>query len=210
MKKHRSIFIWITLIAFVSIACTCPLTDMVKKALMPAPLKTAEGLMEEAEGILTEMPLEDMAKTVEALASQVPMEELLTEMPAEEFLTQMPVDEDMVKTLEAGGLPEIPGLPGGGDENKTPPDIPLLPEPTRQNFVGNKDFVSYITTVPFPEAVDFYKTEMPKKDWTLNQDMSVETEENVLLYYEKPDRDATVSVRVEQGQTVVQCTIILK
>jgi len=50
--------------------------------------------------------------------------------------------------------------------SKAPPDIPIMAGETSQ-FVGTAQLIQYTTTEDFNKAVEFYKTEMPKKGWTL-------------------------------------------
>ena len=219
MKKNRKILIWITIIAVVTVACSCPLVDTIADRLKPAPLKTAEGMIDEFSSALTEMPVEELIEAAEELATEMPIEEMVK--TAEALSTEMPL-EDMAKTAEALGtqmpLDELPipdldefPFPDGGDddEENVPTDIPLLPGP-KEDLTASEEFVSYASLIPYTGAVDFYKKEMPARDWTPNIDNSIEVGDVATLVFEKPERDANVIITVDNEMTSVQIFIIKK
>jgi hypothetical protein len=110
------------------------------------------------------------------------------------------------ETLQAIGTQGIsPSEPGD--------NVPIIedPEPTDM-FRTSSTTISYTTSVPFQEALDFYKQEMPARGWVILPDSSLETEGQAVLWYESGDQTAsvTLSAGAQGGGTSVFISIVPK
>jgi len=94
----------------------------------------------------------------------------------------------------------------GSDE--IPPDIPVVDDISEMLF-GSKDIVSYTTPMSMDSVISFYQNEMTEFDWEPKEDGTVVTDEAAVLQFEKPGRDAivTLSVNPQDGYTYVMVTI---
>lgn len=146
-----------------------------------------EGLQETLQAAVTEaLNEEDLQATVEALATVAP-----TEL------------DDLQATADA--------FQDGFQMGEAPPDIPVLPI-EKENFFGTKDLVSYFVDLAFADVLDFYKKEMPNNGWTEKEMGSFVSQETAVLQFEKPDRDAIVTISVDpsSGKTIVLISIQTK
>lgn len=113
--------------------------------------------------------------------------------------------ENSPYVLTAEALATQVGSGGGGVSfGEAPPDIPVIED--HDQFFGSNDVVTYFTKVDYKTALEFYKKEMPAHEWK-EADGSTETDNTAVLYYDKPDRKATVTISAPVGQTTVQILI---
>jgi hypothetical protein len=193
-QKNHSIVIWVVVIFIITLACACP--------GIPQEIFAAQQGVQTVQSVLTEMPVEEIAQTAEAMATEMPVEDILGTM--EVMASEMPISpEDMAATAAAGGLP-VP-LPGMG-ENNPPPDIPIVDEHNDDLF-ANDTTVSYTTSLKLNTVIDFYQTEMVKNDWQLVEGEPIITPQTAVLSYEKPQRNATVTIYEANDMTFVTIAI---
>jgi len=150
-------------------------------------------------------PIDDVVSEIEDLADQIPLDEikeeienLATDLPdqIEALATDLPVDiETLVTDLpdEIGDIGDIGDLIKEGlGSDEIPSDIPVVEDP-KENLFGSENVVSYLTPFDFDSVLAFYQEEMPNNGWVPKDD-SVIADEAALLYYEKADREATVTL----------------
>ena len=142
----------------------------------------------------------DALQTAQALASEVATSGILETIQA---VATEGENSPYVLTAEALAT-QASGGGGGLSFGEAPPDIPVIED--HDQFFGSDEVVSYFTTVDFKAALEFYKTEMPAHEWT-EADGSTETDNVAVLYYDKPNRKATVTISAPGGQTTVQILI---
>jgi hypothetical protein len=118
------------------------------------------------------------------------------------------------QTLQAFTTQEAPRLQQTADavltavaaaKGQPPEDIPLV-EGERKNFVSSALLISYETSRPYSEVLDFYKQEMAKNGWVAVAEGSVEAKQAAFLNYKKGSRRASVSLSVNP---LSQDTIVL-
>jgi hypothetical protein len=189
MKTQRTAFIWVVMITIIALACSCP--------VLPSGIGQIQEGIDIIEEMASEIPIVEMAGTAVFLASEMPAEEMLK--TAQAIMTEVPLDPDAIlKTAQAGGIPDIFG---GLDPIDAPPDIPVL-EDKNDDFFGSEGVVSYSTTIPFAEVVDFYKREMPNNNWQFMPAGSTEVDRAARLQYDKPQRLAVANITTADGQTI--------
>ena len=185
--NKRKMIILLFLIAILVMACSCPITNLFNNLLgKPGP-----------EDLLEMVPDDIMDALPEAdeLLEMVPEEagELLEALPdeAEEFLEDMPFleeDSDFSDLLN----------------EEVPENIPLI-ENRDDNLLSMMGTISYSTPVPFLEAYDFYRTEMGKLGWEINEEMSTMDSEqkNAAINFSNETQESWVSLYTENGNTGV-------
>lgn len=89
---------------------------------------------------------------------------------------------------------------------QAPPDIPIM-EGEKSAFVGTAEAVSYFLNADLKDAVNFYRTEMPKNGWQEDTSDNVSSDNLVELKFTKGGR--TASVVVTQVPFVGQTTIVI-
>ena len=142
----------------------------------------------------------DALQTAQALASEVATSGILETIQA--VATE---GENSPYVLTAEALATQAGGGGGGlSFGEAPPDIPVIED--HDQFFGSNEVVSYFTKVDYKTALEFYKKEMAAQEWK-EADGSTETDNVAVLYYDKPNRKATVTISVSNDQTVVQILI---
>lgn len=139
---------------------------------------------------------QQIATQVGDITTQVSIEELSTTMEA--FATEMPI-EGLQATAEA--------VTEGLQPGEAPPDIPVVAETS--NLYTSKDLVSFTTSLPYDQVVDFYKEQMPLNEWLLAESGNVESPSASILNFDKPQRRAivTISANPLNAETVVLITI---
>jgi hypothetical protein len=156
-------------------------------------------------------PINDVISEIDDLASQVPVDEikeeienLVTDLPEdiEALATDLPVDIETLITDLPDEIDDLGNLGDIGDigdliteglgSDEIPSDIPVVEDPI-ENLFGSANVVSYLTPFDFDSVLAFYQTEMPNHGW-LPKDNSVITDDAALLYFEKSDRKATVTL----------------
>jgi len=196
-QKNHSAVAWIIAVLIISLACACP--------GFPKEITEAIGGVETVQSVLTEMPVDELLSTAGALATEMPVEDIMGTMEA--MSTGMPISpEDIAKTAAAGGLP-IP-LPGQEESGK-PQDIPVTKE-TNNDLIATKDMVTYTTPLELGIVTNFYKTEMPNNGWQPSDTEPIITPQSAVLIFEKPKREATISLYITNNNTGVSIIITQK
>lgn len=181
MKRHAYRMGWVAAVAaMTTIACTCGLLSGLGQARDS--LQTAQAFASQAQGLATELEGSGIAATAQALATAAG-------------------SSGLAETAQAIATS------GSFSFGEAPPDIPVIDD--HENFFGSPEIVSYLTKVKFKSALDFYKKEMLARDWKEAQD-SVVSGDSAVLYYQKADRRATVTISRSGNQTVVQVLIETK
>ncbi len=155
-----------------------------------------------ARAITTQVGGSGMIKTVQALATQADESGLLatgqalaTEQGPGLIETVLAVATQegpaMLETAQAYITQSAPG--------NAPEDIPVI-EGQKEMFYQSPVLVSYIVTVPYAQAVEFYKNQMPANGWSKVEQDWVETEMLSNLQFEKNDRKASVLLTSAPGE----------
>jgi hypothetical protein len=210
----RRIMAGIVVIAALSLACACPGTPQISDLLGGD--QAVEELQQTALVLLTEVPVEGLEETAVAAMTDIPAEDMMK--TAEAFATTMPV-EGAVETAEAEFGDVIPGFgegdtppegnnPPGGMQGEPPPDIPVLDD--NENMFASKDMVAYNSSLPYADVVEFYETEMVGNGWTLPEDQGFEDDTTTLIFFEKPERSAMVTITNENDVRTVTIMITPK
>ncbi len=135
-----------------------------------------------AKALVTEAGESGLVETMQALATQ--------KGPGlEQTLQALATDQGpALKATAQAVLTQVPSIP-----HQSPQDIPLI-EGEKENLVLLEDTISYLTPLPFSEVVSFYKSQMPAQGWTLKPDETLESQNTVILTYEKDTRTATLTI----------------
>jgi hypothetical protein len=178
-----------------------------------AATKIGEGqsLVGTARAIGTQILGEGIGQTAQALATQVVDSGMLE--TAQAFATQE--GPSLLSTAMAAVTQQAPGAIATiqafatASSQATPfPDIPLI-EGNREMYFQSDGVVSYMTALPYDQALDFYKTHMPASGWTKVEKDTFETGLAANLRYEKDTREVSVTVSQTPGgnNTVVLIVI---
>lgn len=176
----------------------------------------------------TQMAGEGFAETIQAVGTQVAGEGFIE--TAQAVATQVQ-DSGLAKTALALVTQEVPGLmatamsvatmqgPGALETvqayvteiaQTTPaPDIPVV-DGDKDLYFQSGSLVSYLTSLPFHQVLEFYKTQMPAYGWTkLDQDW-FESNAAANLTYEKDNRITSVSLGNSPGSDQTLVLIMIK
>ncbi len=85
-----------------------------------------------------------------------------------------------------------------------PQDIPILPNAS--DMTAATGFITYKSSTPFREAVEFYKEKMPANGWT-QAEGSMEMESMAMLNFSKAGRNASILIQAEADGVAVMITI---
>lgn len=87
-------------------------------------------------------------------------------------------------------------------------DIPVI-EGNKEMFFQSARLVSYLTSLPYDQVLEYYKTQMPARGWVKVDRDGFETGSAANLVYEKDTRRAMVSIGSASagGKTVVVIVI---
>jgi hypothetical protein len=176
--------------------------------------QTAGALVTQVEGLGE--GLEDEFGTVQAIATEegsqglATLQAVGTEIAESGFLetaqAELPADgEELLATLNAVATQGI-NLDFGPN---LPADIPLVDETTITNRASSEGYISYQTSLDYPTTVAFYKQEMPANGWTALPESFVETEDTTILYFEKENRNATVSMIADSVTNLTTVQVVL-
>jgi hypothetical protein len=168
--------------------------------LFTNPLNKVDDLISEVDDLANQVPIDEIQDDLEALVTNLPAE-------IETLATDLPDEIDDIGDL--GDIGDI--ITGGFGSGEVPPDIPVV-EPPRDDLIGSNDIVSYMTPMDFDSVLTFYQEEMPMNDWVPLNEENVITDDAAVLYFEKPGREAivTLSVNPLDDNTVVMITIQTK
>ena len=150
-----------------------------------------EGFIETAQAVATQVEDSGLAQTAQALVTQQVPGLMATAMS--------------VATIQGPGAIQTVQAYVTEIAQATPaPDIPVV-DGDKDLFFQSGSLVSYLTSLPFNQVLDFYKTQMPAYGWTkLDQDW-FESDAAATLKYTKDNRTAAVSLGRSPGsdQTLV-------
>lgn len=192
MNIKRKWFLFLIAALVVTSAC-----NLVSNVFNPV-----DEVVSEIEELADQVDIEEIEEELDMLATEIPSS--LDELPG---LDELPDLDDLGDLGDLGDLEAtVQALQEGFGSDEIPPDIPVVDKPAEILF-GSDDLVSYTTQVEFDSVLSFYQEEMPLTDWQPNDDGTVITAEAAVLRYTKADRDAIVTVSVQDGITYVMITI---
>jgi hypothetical protein len=174
-------------------------------------IQQGRDLLGTARAISTQVGGSGMIQTVQALATEANESGLLA--TAQAFATEQ--GPGLIETVVAVATQEGPSLLDTAQAYITqsspgnpPQDIPVM-DGQREMFFQSPEFVSYVISVPYPAAVEFYKNQMPINGWTKVEQDWVEEQAIANLQFEKADRRASVVLTASSGgdKTTVLITI---
>lgn len=183
MTKKTRILIMVIVAALITMACTCPLMNLINQFTNPEP----EDLLELLPDDLMEQLPEDMDEMLEEVITAVP---------------------DVIEE----GLGQIPEALGEGDmedlfNQGVPENIPMVED--YDDVLAFFGTVNYSTSVSAADMGDFFETKMPEYGWT--EDSAYLTQSDSLNSYvgefSNESQMATVSAVETAGETLV--TIIV-
>lgn len=194
-SNSRRMFV-VALTALFAVACMCPTS-------LPF-ANQAERLKETAGAVSSQVP-KGALETVQALATQIPPGTIQT---MEAVATQADVSPDTVFATVQSGLEELPGLglvltPGA------PENIPLLPG-EQEGLKQTAGFVEYQSKTSLADAVKFYREQMAAQGWQIQDDKTKESDTATVLYCDRPDRNAIVTLTRLGENTLVAIVITQK
>jgi len=206
-KLKWSFFLTIILI----VGCAC---NLLTNGLNPI-----DAVVEEIENIAGEIPIGEIQDEIEALTNDLPAEIediedviglLVTDLPAEisgiedeleNIATDLPGDFDDLGDI--GDLIEdVLGSDGA------PADIPLVDEP-KEILIESEDIITYFTPQEFSIVLKFYQEQMPINGWS-TKDGGVINDDTALLYYEKTDREVTITLSLDPSSNKTTVMIYIE
>jgi hypothetical protein len=92
--------------------------------------------------------------------------------------------------------------------SEAPADVPIM-EGEKEDLYTSPDLVSYTISADLNAVKDFYDREMPSNGWEKQEGQTIETDQGVLMAFQKGDRSASVTLSVQPGtsNTVVVVTL---
>lgn len=186
-------------------------------------LNPFNGIASEIEELADQLPMEDIQEQIDKLSTELPGEIniIATDLPTsleeitddvENLTTDLPVDLDAMATdlpSEVDGI--LSDFDGFLDEalgsEDIPEDIPII-EGEVIDLFGSEKVISYKTALDFDTVLSFYQEQMLQNGWSAKDD-SVITADAALLYFEKLEREATVTMSSvdSENRTVVMIII---
>ncbi len=150
-------------------------------------------------------PADQVISEIENLATQIPAEEIEENLNA--LATDMPQDlGELEEMFDLGGLEATAqALAEGFESGEVPPDIPVVAGPT-QHFFSSLNFVTYSSPLPLADVAEFYKIQMPLNGWQPNIEGDISADDLAVLNFEKPERNAIISITRE---TSTATTVVL-
>ena len=168
------------------------------------------GLIQTAQALATQADESGLLATAQTFATQQGPGLLAT---AQAFATDQ--GPGLVQTVLAVATQKGPEVLGTAQayitqsaQSGAPQDIPII-EGSREMYFTSPELVSYTISVPYAQAVEFYKNQMPLNGWTKVERDWVESEATANLQFEKADRRASVILTTSAGgaKTIVLITI---
>jgi hypothetical protein len=144
-----------------------------------------EGLGETAQALATQFEDSGMLETAQAFATQEGPSLLTTAMA-------------VVTQQAPGAIATIQTLATESAQATPIPDIPLI-EGNRDLYFQSNDIISYMTSLPYDQALDFYKTQMPANGWTKVDKDTFETGLAANLRFEKDSRQVSITISQTPG-----------
>ena len=186
-------------------------------------LNPLKGITSEIEDLADQIPMEDIQEQIENLSTELPGEIsiIATDLPTnleemtddlENLTTDLPSDLDALATDLPSEVDDILNdLDGLFDEalgaDEIPEDIPIIEGEIFDLFESEK-VISYKTSLYFDTVLSFYQEQMLIYGWSA-KDNNVITGDAALPYFEKTEREATVTLsRIDsENRTVVMIII---
>jgi hypothetical protein len=176
--------------------------------------QTANALVTQVQGVGE--GLEDEFGTVQAFATAegagavATLQAVGTDISESGFLETAQAEipeggDELLATLNAVATQGL-GLDFGSD---LPADIPLVDETTITNRAHSEGYISYQTSLDYPTTIAFYKEQMPANGWTALTESFVETEDTTILYFEKENRNATVSMIADSVTNLTTVQVVM-
>lgn len=147
-------------------------------------VKEKAGVLGTVQAVVTEIVESEAMQTARAVATE---KGPALEQTLQAFATQEAPRLEQTANAVLTAIATAKGQP--------PQDIPLI-EGERKNFVSSNLVVSYETTRPYSEVLNFYKQEMPRNGWVAVEEGWVEADKAAFLNFEKDQRRASVSLSV--------------
>lgn len=185
-----------------------------RETIQLAATKIEEGqdLIGTARAIGTQVLGEGLGETAQALATQFDDSGMLE--TAQAFATQE--GPSLLSTAMAVVTQQAPGAIATfqifvtESAQATPiPDIPLI-DGNREMYFQSNDIISYMTSLPYDQALDFYKTQMPAAGWTKVDKDTFETGLAANLRFEKDSQQVSVTISQAPGGNNTLILIVIE
>ena len=169
-------------------------------------LNPFKGITSEIEDIVDQLPVEEIQQEIDNLSTDLPAE-------LETLKTDLPEDMDSIATNLPSEIDEILGDFEGifddvnGAEN-IPDDIPIIDGEKGELFSSEK-VVSYHTPLNLDTVLSFYQDQMVVNGWETKEG-NVITADAALLYFEKGNREATITLSHSAGENRTIVMIIIQ
>lgn len=176
-------------------------------------LNPFKGLTSEIEDMVDELPLDEIQQEIDNISTDLPMnlDNITDEL--ETLTTDLPEGVDSLATDLPSEIDEILGDFEGiiddviGSEN-IPNDIPIVDGELGDLF-GSENVVSYQTPLNLDTVLSFYQEQMVVNGWE-TKDGNVITADAALLYFEKNNREATITLSHSAGENITIVMIIIQ
>ncbi len=187
-------------------------------------LNPLDDIKSEIEDLADELPIDDIQGQIESLTTDLPgeLDSLATDLPAnldeitdelETLTTDLPGDLNTLATDIPSEVDDIVGdFEGfindvlGSDD--IPEDIPVV-EGEKDDLFASEKIVSYTTSLDFNSVLSFYQEQMLVNGWTVREGKVI-TEDAALLYFQKNDRQATVTLSYSLSNSKTDVMIIIQ
>jgi len=164
-------------------------------------IQQGRDLVGTVRAISTQVGGSGLIQTAQALATQADESGLLS--TAQAFATEQ--GPGLIETVLAVATQESPAILGTAQAyitqlspGEAPDDIPII-DGQKEMFFQSPQFVSYVISVPYTQAVEFYKNQMLTSGWSKVDQDWVETGVVSNLQFEKADRRASVVLTTSSG-----------
>ena len=218
MNRRTYKFAWLAVIIAFTLACNfiTGLTDDIQgvRGTAGAAATQVGAIASQARGLATSVEESGFLKTAQALATEEGGQFLST---ARALATQAE-ERGYLETAQAFATEEGSNLLAtarvlatqGVQAGSAPVDIPVVPEEGLVNFFGSQSLVTYLTSMPYRDVVDFYKQEMPAHDWAPASSGNVETDSIARLIFTKPAKIADLTITINPLDQKTLVTILIR
>ena len=145
----------------------------------------SEGIGETAQALVTQFNDNGMLETAQAFATQEAPNLLSTAMA-------------VVTQQAPGAVATIQSFATQSAQSTPIPDIPLT-EGDKEMYFQSDAMISFVTSIPYDQVLNFYKTQMPAAGWTKVDKDTFETGLAANLHYEKDTRQVSVAISQAPG-----------
>lgn len=186
MTKRTRIMILVVAAALITMACACPLTNLINQFTNPQPQD------------LLEMIPDDLMDQIPEEMDQI-LEEVITAVP------------DVIEE----GLGAVPEALGEGDmqdlfNQGVPENLPMIENYDDLFAMGG--IITYSTATSFEDMVAFYDKNMAGYGWTKDEASSIVSNDmqSGALNFFNDEQTATIAIAVVDGKTTVSMIIANK